>query len=331
MPAATENTPSAPAPDAVDIAEAVELLQHEATPDPDSEAASDADTDAEPVADDAAAAVGEAAAEDGAPDFWSADDKTAWQHVPEALRPVLRKYEQQRIAFVNEKAREAARAREEATQVIEAATARADQAAAWWAENGPAFEKAFADKWAGIDWNRLAGENPSEWARLRQQRDDEAALVEQANRHRQAGVEAARRRADEALHQARQVEHEKLAQRHPDWFSDSKAAQTYHDLGRFLLEKGIAPDRINAIHEAPIIELALAAMRFEQAQKQASTATTTAATSPARATPTRVEPGPATRAGSRGNDTARQVGERFRQGGGASIADAAELIRLNGL
>ena len=117
----------------------------------------------------------------------------------------------------------------------------------------------------------------------------------------------------------------------PQYFSDDKADQTYRDIGRFLFEKGIPPERINAIHEAPIIELALAAMRFEQAQKQASTATGPVATSTARTTPTRVEPGPATRAGSRNTEAARQVGERFRQGGGASIADAAELIRLNGL
>ena len=36
------------------------------------------------------------------------------------------------------------------------------------------------------------------------------------------------------------------------------------------------------------------------------------------------------RAGNRTSDAARQVGERFRKNGGNSIADAAELIRLNG-
>ena len=35
--------------------------------------------------------------------------------------------------------------------------------------------------------------------------------------------------------------------------------------------------------------------------------------------------------GSRSGEAIRQVGERFRQSGGASIADAAELIRLSGL
>ena len=73
--------------------------------------------------------------------------------------------------------------------------------------------------------------------------------------------------------EARQVEHAKLAKKLPEYFGPDVSAKTYDDLGNFLFAKGIPADRINAIHEAPIIELALAAMRFEQAQKQASTVT----------------------------------------------------------
>ncbi|MGZ3342097.1 MAG: hypothetical protein ACXU9B_20075, partial [Reyranella sp.] len=129
---------------------------------------------------------------------------------------------------------------------------------------------------------------------------------------------------------ARNVEHAKLAQKLPDYFGAPETSQkTYDELGKFLLDKGIPADRINQIHEASIIEMALNAMRFERAQKKASTVTT--ANTTARATPTRVVPGPASRDGNRTNDAARQVGERFRKNGGNSIADAAELIRLSGL
>src|SRR6266498_3366413 len=91
--------------------------------------------------------------EGGAPEFWSADDKAAWQDVPEGLRPMLRKYEQQRIAFVNEKTREAAQVREEAVRVAQGAVGVVEQAAAWWRQNGPAFQQAFADRWSQVDWN----------------------------------------------------------------------------------------------------------------------------------------------------------------------------------
>ena len=71
-------------------------------------------------------------------------------------------------------------------------------------------------------------------------------------------------------------------------------------------------------------------MRWERAQL-ALRSSAGAKQGPAKTTPTRIPPGPATAAGNRSREAARQVGERFRQSGGTSIADAAELIRLNNL
>jgi len=279
----------------------------------------------EEVAEDEAPAEGS-----DAPEFWSAEDKAAWNAVPPELRPVLKKYEQQRVEFVNEKAREAATIRARAAEEVQRANAVVDQAAQWWQQAGPALQQAFADKWSQVNWTALAEKNPAEWARLNQIRMDEAAVLAEANRRGQQDVQAATARAEQAFQHAKHVEHAKLAQKLPDYFGAPETSQkTYDELGKFLLAKGIPADRINQIHEAPIIEMALNAMRFEQAQKKASTVTT--ANTTARATPTRVVPGPASRAGNRTSDAARQVGERFRKNGGNSIADAAELIRLNGL
>ena len=265
-----------------------------------------------------------------APEFWSAEDKAAWNAVPPELRPVLKKYEQQRVEFVNEKAREAATIRARAAEEVQRANAVVDQAAQWWQQAGPALQQAFADKWSQVNWTALAEKNPAEWARLNQIRMDEAAVLAEANRRGQQDVQAAAARAEQAFQRAKHVEHAKLAHKLPDYFGAPETSQkTYDELGKFLLAKGIPADRINQIHEAPIIEMALNAMRFEQAQKRASTVTT--ANTTARTTPTRVVPGPASRAGNRTSDAARQVGERFRKNGGNSIADAAELIRLNGL
>ena len=265
-----------------------------------------------------------------APEFWSAEDKAAWNAVPPELRPVLKKYEQQRVEFVNEKAREAAQVRTQAAQDVERANAVIVQAAQWWQQTGPALQQAFADKWAKVDWKTLAEKDPAEYARLDQERQKEAGLLADANRRQQEDTKIATERAAQAFELAKQAENAKLAHSLPDYFgSREKAQKTYAELGKFLLAKGIPANRINQIHEAPIIEMALNAMRFEQAQKRASTVTT--ANTTARATPTRVAPGPASRAGNRTSDAARQVGERFRKNGGNSIADAAELIRLSGL
>ena len=299
--------------------------------DGDDAAVAEADEEAGEGEEPEEVAADEAPAEGSdAPEFWSAEDKAAWNAVPPELRPVLKKYEQQRVEFVNEKAREAATIRARAAEEVQRANAVVDQAAQWWQQAGPALQQAFADKWSQVNWTALAEKNPAEWARLNQIRMDEAAVLAEANRRGQQDVQAAAARAEQAFQHAKHVEHAKLAQKLPDYFGAPERSQkTYDELGKFLLAKGIPANRINQIHEAPIIEMALNAMRFEQAQKRASTVTT--ANTTARTTPTRVVPGPASRAGNRTSDAARQVGERFRKNGGNSIADAAELIRLNGL
>jgi hypothetical protein len=335
---------ASPRPDSVDVAEAVALMNDlgetaedevEETASGDEDEGGDEETEgggeADETAEDAPDEEAEASAEDAEPpEFWSAEDKAAWNAVPPELRPVLKKYEQQRVEFVNEKAREAATIRARAAEEVQRANAVVDQAAQWWQQAGPALQQAFADKWSQVNWTALAEKNPAEWARLNQIRMDEAAVLAEASRRGQQDVQAATARAEQAFQHAKHVEHAKLAQKLPDYFGAPETSQkTYDELGKFLLAKGIPADRINQIHEAPIIEMALNAMRFEQAQKRASTVTT--ANTTARTTPTRVVPGPASRAGNRTSDAARQVGERFRKNGGNSIADAAELIRLNGL
>ena len=273
----------------------------------------------------------EAELADEAPDFWSAEDKARWSDVPEDLRPVLHKYERQRIAYAEKKSQDAAQARQEAVNVARAASATVEQAAKWWEENGPAFRKAVADKWSGIDWKALAEKDPEGVQRLIQQRQEEEALLAEAERRGQADRAAAEERAEQEMQSARRAEHAKLAEKLPEYFGPDRARQTYDALSRFLFEKGIPADRIAQIYEAPVIELALAAMRWERAQLALRSSAGAKQGNSAKTTPTRIPPGPATAPGNRSREAARQVGERFRQSGGASIADAAELIRLNNL
>ena len=92
---------------------------------------------------------------------------------------------------------------------------------------------------------------------------DEAAVLAEADRRAQEDIRVATQRAEQAFQHAKRTEHAKLAHKLPDYFgSPQTAAKTYDELGKFLFAKGIPADRINQIHEAPIIELALAAMRI---------------------------------------------------------------------
>lgn len=326
-------------PDSVDIREAAALMTDtEAGETPVEEAVADSqeapvdeaetvEPEREPVESEAEDKLVEEA-----PDFWSAEDKARWSEVPEELRPVLHKYERQRIAYAEKKSQDAARARQEAVGVARAASAMVEQAAKWWEQNGPAFRKAFADKWSGIDWKALAAKDPEGVQRLIQQRQEEETLLAEAERRGLAERAAAEETAEQEMQAARRAEHGKLAEKLPEYFGPDRARQTYDALSRFLFEKGIPPDRIAQIYEAPVIELALAAMRWERAQLALrSRDRGKGGGNTAKTTPTRIPPGPAAVSGNRSQEAARQVGERFRQSGGASIADAAELIRLNNL
>jgi len=204
------------------------------------------------------------------------------------------------------------------------------QAAQWWRQTGPALQQAFANKWAQVDWKTLAEKDSAEYARLDQERQKEAALLADANRRQQEDTKAATARAAQALELAKQAENAKLAHKLPDYFgSPEKAAKTYDELGKFLFAKGIPADRIAQIHEAPIIEMALAAMRFEQAQQhvlrssEGKALSAKAGKTPGRPTPTRVAPGPASpapsqaragnRNGRRGPASGRVVQEEWRE------------------
>ncbi len=228
----------------MDVAEAVALMADlgeadedraektaSADGDEDDEGGAESGEEGDDSAEDAADAEADAAAEDAdAPEFWSAEDKAAWKDVPAELRPVLKKYEQQRVEFVNEKAREAAAVRARAADEVQRANAVVDQAAQWWRQAGPALQRAFADKWSQVDWTALAEKSPAEWARLNQIRMNEAAVLAEASRRGQQDMQAAAARAEQAFQQARRAEHAKLAHKLPDYFGSPEAAsKTYDD------------------------------------------------------------------------------------------------------
>jgi hypothetical protein len=319
------------APNAQPEGDAPVLRQGEA----EGQAAPDGEVEAQPDAGEAEA--GEAGEEGGevqdpslneAPEFWSAEDKAAWNSVPPALRPMLKKIDQDRVAYVKAKEQEAAKVRQEAIEQAKQATTVVEEGAKWWQANGPQFFKAFGDKWAQVNWVELAEKDPAECQRLRMLQEHEAGLLRQAHERGQRDIAEANKRAETQFQEARRTEHEKIAAKHPDYFgTPDKAAKTYKELSQFLFDAGIPAERISAIYEAPIVELALDAMRFRQAKKQASSvaAKPGTANTPAARTPLRVAPGPGAQPANQGGERARLASERIRRGGSVSVEEAAAL------
>jgi hypothetical protein len=186
---------------------------------------------------------------------------------------MLKKIDQDRVAYVKTKEQEAAKIRQEAIESAKQATTVVEEGAKWWQANGPQFFKAFGDKWAQVDWAALAESDPARCQQLRIQQETEAGLLRQAHERGQQDIARANQQAQGRLQEARRTEHEKLASSHPEYFGKPEVAEkTYKELSEFLFAKGVSADRISAIYEAPIIELALDAMRFRKAKTAASTA-----------------------------------------------------------
>lgn len=262
-----------------------------------------------------------------APEFWSAEDKAYWAQVPAELRPVLQKYEHQRIAFANQKAEEAAKVRQEAQAEVKRLAEQQDATAKWWQEAGPALINAFQNKYAKVDWQALARDNPAEYVRLQAEAQQEAAMLQEADRRGRMEQEAMQRREVERLNEAKREAWTKMAVDFPDHFAGEKAAATTERLGKYLLSQGLPAERINAISEASVLAIATKAMLWDEAKSKAATALRRDPATgqfAAQQAPKRVAPGPS-RQGNPAGDAVRQVGERFRQSG--ELGDAAELIR----
>lgn len=329
---AEENTPQTETtlPESATVEEAVALMdKFDAAPEAQvepvlEEVLEGEDTEDAPVDEAGEGEPVEAEPVNDAPAFWSAEDRAAWATVPPALRPILQKYEQQRTEYANEKAQEAAKARQAAAEEVKAATAAIETSATWWQQNGPQFFKAFGDKWAQVDWDRMADENPAEWARLQQQRSREQAQLQEAHQRAQADIEVTTQRAQSDLQDRKRASHEVVAKKLPDLFgTPEKAVKTYETLGKYLVDLGIPAERVNGIHEAPIIEMTAKAYLYDQAKKQASAVST--AKNTASPTPMRVQPGPAAKPGNQGGERVRQARERISKGGSLSVAEAAAL------
>lgn len=279
-------------------------------------------------------AEGEAAADDAdadpPPEFWSAERKEQWKKIQDPeIRAAIRDHYEEATRSTNKKIEEAALKARQAEEQAKTYQANQEQLAAWWNTTGPQLVGAFQNKWAGVDWNKLSAENPAEYVRLTQQRDSEAGMLRDAQTRHQAEMKAVETRREQAHQQERAAEHAKLAKSHPAEFSGDKAQETYNTLSKYLLDQGIAPDRLKGIYEEAVVSTVLKAYKYDQLRAKAK-GVTDPASSPQNAakTPTRVAPGPGqSRTGNQGSEAERQAIQALKSGERLTAEQAALAFR----
>lgn len=260
------------------------------------------------------------------PEFWTAERKGLWnKDLPLELRQAIHEHERASATAINGKLMEAAEARKKAEADLQKFTQERDQLAQWWQQTGPALHKAFANKWDGVDWVKMATEDPALYAQAQAQRDQEARVLQEAQVRHQAEVAAATTRQQQAMAQAKTAEHTKLAAKLPQYFGEGKAQGTYDEVGKYLMNLGIPAERVTQIYEAPVIETALKAMLYDKAQA-ALKAKPAAQPNTATQTSRRVVPGARPSGQPTQNDSARQAMKRLRETGQVSEEDASLLF-----
>ncbi|HYC65672.1 MAG TPA: hypothetical protein VEC14_13145 [Reyranellaceae bacterium] len=273
----------------------------------------------------------EAEDDDPPPEFWSAEKKAHWAQLkahPE-LRAAIREHYEEATRATSKKIEEAAvkaKAAEEKATEFEKQQA---QSVAWWQQFGPILHKQLQGKWAGVDWATLARENPAEYVAKKAEHDaEQAQFTALAQRQQQEAQEVARRAKER--HQAERAEHHaKLAAKYPAEFGTPEKAQArYNELSKFIVDMGVAPERVEQIYEAPVVEIVNMAYKFKQLQAKAKEVTNPKPSpQDAAKTPTRVAPGAARQSANPSSEAERQALQALRNGGKLTADQMAVAFR----
>lgn len=257
-----------------------------------------------------------------APEFWSAERKAAYAKITDPeVRQAIHENEKERVTATNKKIEEAALSRKSLEEQVSTFTQERDQLVGWWKEMAPKLGQAFQNKWAGVDWQGLAAEDPARYVQAKAAYDQEFGLFQQAAQRHEAEIAAANKRAEQALGKSKAAEHAKLAEKFPDHFGGEKAQKTYDDIAGYLLQQGVPADRVPHIYESFVVGVALKAMLYDKAQAALKAGKPASATQ----TPTRIPPGPRRGNPQRG-EANRQAEQRLRDGQTLSDDDVAALF-----
>lgn len=169
---------------------------------------------------------------DEPPEFWSAEKKALWAKVTDPeVRAAIKEHVNEASRVTSTKMEEAAAKARAAEESAQAAIANQEKSVAWWKQNGPLLNSIIQGKWAGVDWNKLAAEDPAGYVAAKHQQEQEQGWLQgMAQRHQHEAQQIDQRRL--AAHQnERQAEHGKLAAKFPAEFGTQEAAQkTYTEL-----------------------------------------------------------------------------------------------------
>lgn len=229
------------------------------------------------------------------PASWSAEEKADFAKLPPELQATVARRESERDKLITQRTQEIAEHRK-AAEAERAAIASERDTYARSLQQLMALAVPEADQLAGIDWQKLATEQPAEYVRLSAQRDAlrnrvGALQAEMQRVQEQAQADQAKRFSEVRAEQARL-----LVEKIPDFADAVKAEKLTADLRSYLASEGYAPEEVAQLvdHRAAIV--ARKAMLYDRAEAARKAAEAKRAATPAPVVQKPGTPAPATSA-----------------------------------
>ncbi|MCE2482974.1 MAG: hypothetical protein J4F33_08845 [Alphaproteobacteria bacterium] len=206
------------------------------------------------------------------PTHWPAADKEAWEALPAAARALVSRNEQRAEARVAQRLKEAAEDRKALAAERSAMTQERQTSAARAAELVAALTRQIEGEFADVDWQKLAGEEPTEYIAKRAAYD---ARMGEVARARDEVAKAERAQAAEADARFREYAHRQeqaLADAMPDWYEGAAPSaagrEAVGNVRRYLVEvEGFTADEVAQLVDHRTLLVAHKAYRYDRLRK----------------------------------------------------------------
>ena len=192
------------------------------------------------------------------PAGWDEADRAELSKLSPEARQRIAARERQRVAQTEQRQRELAEQRRAVEQERQAA-------AAWLAHSLPGMAKAVQEKYAAVDWAKLAREDAPGYVAKRAEYDAEVQRLDGAHREAERAAAALAARAEQDHRAFLKREQEALAKLVPDLTDEAKGQTLKETLRTFAAEAGYTPDQI-AWATARDVATLYDAYRWRQAQ-----------------------------------------------------------------
>ena len=179
-------------------------------------------------------------------------------------------------------------------------------------------------QWKDVDWVALATQKPNEYPMYRAQYDQLRETAQQAGMRLNQAVMSVQQARQQAQQTQLAQEFQRLTNEYvPEWKDPAKYESGARELSKFLIDSGVAPEQVATLSSAPVVRLALDAMKYRQLLASKQSKSKILQTKPPVA-----KPGTPNTPQSAAADKEQQLTRRLKKSGSLEDATALYLSRM---